>query len=88
MRCGREKLHGSRTYSSVRGLPQTTPLATVPARLGSHPTALSAWRAAASVFAAALLHEVVIPLGARRRPPLPLAEHAALAPWRAVDGSL
>src|SRR5262249_38305507 len=49
---------------------------------------LSALSEAASVFDAALLHEVLTTLGARLRPHLPRAEHAALAPLIAVDGSL
>src|SRR5262249_42800335 len=42
----------------------------------------------AAVFDATLLHEVLTTLGARLRPHLPMAEHAALAPLIAVDGSL
>jgi hypothetical protein len=74
--------------TSLRGLQQTTPLATVQEHLGVHPTSLRALSEAAYVFDAALLHEVLTPLGAQRRPHLPLAEHAALAPLIAVDGSL
>ena len=40
------------------------------------------------LFYATLLHEVLITLGARLRPHLPRAEHAALAHLTAVDGSL
>src|SRR5262245_20482900 len=74
--------------TSLRGLQQTTTLATVQARLGIRPTSLSALSEAASVFDAALLHEVLTTLGARLRPHLPLAEQAALAQLIAVDGSL
>jgi len=74
--------------TSLRGLQQTTTLATVQERLGIHPTSLSALSEAAYVFDAALLHAVLTTLGARLRPHLPLAEHAALAPLIAVDGSL
>jgi len=74
--------------TSLRGLQPTTPLATVPERLGSRPTSLRALSEAASLFDAALLHEVLTTLGARLRPPLPLAEQAALAQVMAVDGSL
>jgi len=45
-------------------------------------------REAASVCDAALRHEILRTLGARLRPPLPRAAHAALAQWIAVDGSL
>ena len=65
--------------TSWRGLQQTTPLANVQAHLGSRPTSLRALSEAASVFDAALLHAVLITLGARLRPHLPRAEHAALA---------
>jgi hypothetical protein len=74
--------------TSLRGLQQTTTLAHVQERLGVRQTSLSALSEAASVFDAALLHAVLTTLGARRRPHLPLAEHAALAPLIAVDGSL
>jgi len=74
--------------TSLRGLQQTTTLATVQERLGVHPTSLSALSEAAYVFDATLLHEVLITLGAHLRPQLPLAEHAALAQLIAVDGSL
>jgi hypothetical protein len=74
--------------TSLRGLPQTTTLATVQERLGVPPTSLSALSEAADVFDATLLHEVLITLGAHLRPPLPLAAQAALAPLIAVDGSL
>jgi hypothetical protein len=71
----------------LRGLQQTTPLAAVPARLGVRQPAVRALREAADVVDAALLHEVLTPLGARLRPHLPLAEHAALAHLTAVAGS-
>ena len=74
--------------TSLRGLQQTTTLATVQERLGVRPTSLSALSEAAYVFDAALLHEVLRTLGARLRPQLPLAEQAALAQLIAVDGSL
>ena len=65
--------------TSLRGLPQTTTLGNVQERLGIRPTSLSALSDAACVFDAALLHEVLLTLGARRRPHLPRAEPAALA---------
>src|SRR6476620_522812 len=65
--------------TSVRGLPQTTTLATVQERLGIRPTSLRALREAAYVFDAALLPEVLITLGARLRPHLPPAEPAPVA---------
>ena len=74
--------------TSLRGLPQTTTLAKGQERLGVHQTSLRALSEAASVFDATLWHEVLPPLGAQRRPHLPLAEPAALAPWTAVDGRL
>lgn len=74
--------------TSLRGLQQTTTLATVQARLGIRPTSLSALREAAYVFDAALLHAILTTLGARLRPHLPRAEQAALAQLMAVDGSL
>ncbi len=74
--------------TSLRGLQQTTTLAKVQERLGVRRTSLSTLSEAASVFDAALLHEVLITLGAHLRPSLPLAEHAALAQLIAVDGSL
>ena len=74
--------------TSLRGLQQTTPLAHVQERRGLRPTSLRALSEAAYVFDAALLHEVLTTLGARLRPPLPRAEHAALAHLTAVDGSL
>jgi len=74
--------------TSLRGLQQTTTLAKVQERLGVHSTSLSALSEAAYVFDAALLHAVLTTLGARLRPHLPRAEHAALAQLIAVDGSL
>ena len=74
--------------TSLRGLQQTTTLAKVQKRLEVHQTSLSTLSEAAYVFDAALLHEVLTTLGARLRPHLPLAEHAALAHLTAVDGSL
>jgi hypothetical protein len=59
--------------TSLRGLQQTTTLATVQERLGVHPTSLRALSEAASVFDATLLPEVLLTLGAHLRPPLPLA---------------
>ncbi len=72
---------------SVRGLQQTTTLRTGQARLGVRQTSLGARSEAASVFDAALWHEVVTPLGAPLRPHLPWAEPAGLAQVTAVDGS-
>ena len=74
--------------TSLRGLQQTTTLANVQERLGVRQTSLRALSEAADGFDAALLHEVLTTLGARLRPHLPLAEHAALAPLIAVDGRL
>ena len=74
--------------TSLRGLQQTTTLAQVQALLGVRPTSLRPLSEAAYVFDAALLHEVMITLGAHLRPHLPLAEQAALAQLIAVDGSL
>ena len=76
------------TVTSLRGLQQTTTLAQVQALLGVRPTSLRPLSEAAYVFDAALLHEVMITLGAHLRPHLPLAEQAALAQLIAVDGSL
>jgi hypothetical protein len=74
--------------TSLRGLQQTTTLIKVQERLGGRRTSLSALGAAAYVFAAALLHEVLRTLGTHLRPHLPLAAHVALAQLTAVDGSL
>ena len=65
--------------TSLRGLQQTTTLATVQERLGVRLTSLSALSEAAYVFDAALLHAVLTTLGPAPAPALPLAEHAALA---------
>ena len=53
--------------TSLRGLQQTTTLATVQQRLGVRPTSLSALSEAAYVFDATLLHEVLMTLGAHLR---------------------
>ncbi len=74
--------------TSLRGLQQTTTLAKVQERLGVHQTSLRTLSEAAYVFDAALVHEVLLTLGAHLRPHLPLAEQAALAQLIAVDGSL
>jgi hypothetical protein len=74
--------------TSLRGLQPTTTLATVQTRLGVRQPSLRALREAADVCDAALLHAIRTTLGARLRPPLPRAEHAALAPLTAVAGSL
>jgi Transposase DDE domain len=74
--------------TSWRGLQQTTMLTQVQERLGVRRTSLGALSEAAYVFDAALLHEVLTPLGAQLHPHLPLAEQAALAQLTAVDGSL
>jgi Transposase DDE domain len=76
------------TVTSLRGLQQTTTLATVQQRLGIRRTSLGALSEAAQVFDAALLHEVLTALGAQLRPHVPVAEQAALAQLTAVDGSL
>src|SRR6266704_3543698 len=65
-----------------------TTLAQVQARFGIRRTSLGALSEAASVFDAALLHAVLIALGAQLRPHLVGAEQAALASLTAVDGSL
>jgi hypothetical protein len=77
----------SPVVTSLRGLQQTTTLATVQERLRVHPTSLSALSEAAYVFDATLWHEVLLTLGAHLRPQLPLAAQAALAQLSAVDGS-
>jgi len=71
---------------SLRGLHQTPMLTQGQERLGVRRTSLRALSAAASVFDAALWHAILTTLGAQLRPPLPLAEHAALAQWPAVEG--
>ena len=74
--------------TSLRGLQRTTTLAKVQERRGGHQTSLRTLSEAAYVFDATLWHEVLTTLGAQLRPPLPLAEQAALAQLPAVDGSL
>ena len=74
--------------TSLRGLQQTTTLAKVQERRGVHQTSLRTLSEAAYVFDATLLHEVLTTPGAPLRPPLPLAEQAALAQLPAVDSSL
>ena len=76
------------TVTSLRGLQPTTTLAQVQTRWGIRRTALGALGEAASVFDAALLHEVLTALGAQLRPRVSGAEQAALASLTAVDGSL
>ncbi len=76
------------TVTSLRGLQQTTTLESVQQRLHVRRTSLGSLSEAAYVFDAARLHEILTALGAQRRPPLPLAEQAALAQLTAVDGSL
>jgi hypothetical protein len=76
------------TVTSLRGLQQTTTLATVQQRLGSRRTSLGALSEAAQVLDAALLHEVLTALGAQLRPHVPVAEQEALAQLTAVDGRL
>jgi hypothetical protein len=73
--------------TSWRSLPQTTTLAKVQERLGGRRTSWRTLREAAYVGDATLLHAGLTPLGAHLRPPLPLAEHEALAHVPAVDGS-
>ena len=74
--------------TSLRGLQQTTTLATVQERFGIGPTSLSTLSEAAYIVDTTRFHEVLITLGAQLRPQLPLAEQAALAHLIAVDGSL
>ena len=76
------------TVTSLRGLQPTTTLAQVQTRWGIRRTALGALGEAASVFDAALLHEVLTALGAQLRPRVSGAEQAALASLTAGDGSL
>jgi hypothetical protein len=76
------------TVTSLRGLQQTTELTKVQERLGVRRTSLGALSEATQVFDAALVHEVLLALGAQLRPQLPLADQAALAQLTAVDGSL
>jgi hypothetical protein len=76
------------TVTSLRGLQQTTELTKVQERLGVRRTSLGALSEATQVFDAALVHEVLLALGAQLRPQLPLADQAALAQLTAVEGSL
>lgn len=76
------------TVTSLRGLQQTTELTKGQERLGVRRTSLGALSEATQVFDAALVHEVLLALGAQLRPQLPLADQAALAQLTAVDGSL
>ena len=76
------------TVTSLRGLQQTTTLTKVQERLGVRRTSLGTLSEAAQVFDAALLHEVLLALGAQLRPHMPLADQEALAQLTAVDGSL
>lgn len=76
------------TITSLRGLQQTTTLAQVQTQLGIRRTSLGALSEAASVFDAALLHQVLTALSTQLQPHLPGAEQAALATLTAVDGSL
>ena len=65
-----------------------TTFAHVQAQCGIRRTSLSALSEAASVFDAALLHDVLTALSAPRQPHLSGAAQAALASLTAVDGSL
>jgi hypothetical protein len=76
------------TVTSLRGLQQTTQLATVQQRWGVRRTSLGALSEAAQVFDAALLHQVLTTLGTQLRPHVPVATQEALAHLIAVDGSL
>ena len=76
------------TVTSLRGLQQLTTFAHVQAHFGIRRTSLCALSEAASVFDAALLHDVLTALGAQLQPHLSGAEQAALASLTAVDGSL
>jgi len=76
------------TVPSGRGLPQTTTLPKVQARLGVRRTSLGTLSEAADVGDAGLLHAVLSTLGAHLRPPRARAAQEALAPLPAVDGSL
>jgi Transposase DDE domain len=78
----------SPTVTSLRGLQQATTLAKVQQRLGVRRTSLGALSEAATVFDAALLHEVIGELGAQLRPHVPLADQEALRHLTAIDGSL
>jgi Transposase DDE domain len=74
--------------TSLRGLQQASTLAAVQQRLGIRQPSLGSLSDAASVFDAALLHEVIAELGARLHPQVPLTEQAALQHLTAIDGSL
>jgi len=74
--------------TSLRGLQQASALDKVQQRLGVPRTAVGSLRAAAQVFDAAWLQDVIAELGARVRPGVPVAEQAALQSLTAVDGSL
>ena len=74
--------------TSLRGLPQATPLAKVPARFGVGPTSLGALSEAGQVFDAALLQEVIAALGQRLPVPAVATERAARQALTAVEGSL
>src|SRR6266481_2349374 len=76
------------TVTSLRGLQQTTTLAQVHTQFGIRRTSLGALSEAASVFDAALLHQVLTALSPQLRPHVTGAEQAALAALTAVDGSL
>src|SRR5436853_2680130 len=76
------------TVTSLRGLQQMTTFAHVQARFGIRRTSLGALSEAASVFDAALLHDVLTALGAQLQPHLSGAAQAALTSLTAVDGSL
>jgi Transposase DDE domain len=76
------------TVTSLRGLQQLTTFAHVQAHFGIRRTSLGALSEAASVFDAALLHDVLTALGAQLQPHLSGAEQAARASLTAVDGSL
>src|SRR3989442_15199460 len=76
------------TVTSLRGLQQMTTFAHVQAHFGIRRTSLGALSEAASVFDAALLHDVLTALGAQLQPHLSGAKQAALASLTAVDGSL
>src|SRR5262249_43809394 len=78
----------SPTVTSLRGLHHATTLAKVQQRLGVRRTSLGALSEAATVFDAALLHDVIGALGAQLHPQVPLAEQDALRHLTAVDGSL
>jgi hypothetical protein len=78
----------SPTLTSLRGLQQATTLKKVQDRLGVRPTALGSLSAAAHLFDAALLAEVVTELAAEVGPQLPNDEARALRDLTAIDGSL